>query len=65
VQVCSTLYKNGVGHIEKMLGEVTDWMDGHGYSELDGFRGKLSQDESGDPAAYERVQFMKGTGGVS
>ena len=26
---------------------------------LDGFRGKLSQTESEDPAAYERVQFMK------
>ena len=65
VQVCSALYKNGVGHIEKMLGEVTDWMDGHGHSALDGFRGKMSQDESEDPAAYERVQFMKGTGGVS
>jgi dihydroorotate dehydrogenase (fumarate) len=48
-----------------MLAEVTEWMDGHGFSSLSDFRGKMSQDESEDPAAYERVQFMKGTGGVS
>lgn len=60
VQVCSTLYKNGVGHIVPILEEVRAWMDGHGYSSVGDFRGKLSQDESSDPAAYERVQFMKG-----
>ena len=65
VQVCSTLYMNGVGHLESMLSELADWMSRHGYSSLDEFRGKMSQDVSEDPAAYERVQFMKGTGGVS
>jgi dihydroorotate dehydrogenase (fumarate) len=60
VQVCSTLYKNGTGHLASILSRVESWMDGHGYSSLDEFRGKLSQDESSDPAAYERVQFMKG-----
>ena len=65
VQVCSALYKNGIGHIGSMLAELTDWMGRHGYSSLDDFRGKMSQDSSEDPAAYERVQFMKGTGGVS
>ena len=65
VQVCSALYKHGIGHLGSMLAELTDWMDRHGYSSLDDFRGKMSQDSSKDPAAYERVQFMKGTGGVS
>jgi dihydroorotate dehydrogenase (fumarate) len=65
VQVCSALYKNGIGHIESVLTELTDWMGRHGHSSLDDFRGKMSQDASEDPAAYERVQFMKGTGGVS
>jgi hypothetical protein len=30
-----------------------------GFSGVDSFRGRLSQAESEDPAAYERVQFMK------
>lgn len=65
VQVCSALYKNGIGHLGGMLTELTEWMDRHGHSTLADFRGKMSQDSSEDPAAYERVQFMKGTGGVS
>ena len=65
VQVCSVLYKNGIGHVESVLAEVTDWMGRHGYSSIGDFKGKMSQDASEDPAAYERVQFMKGTGGVS
>jgi dihydroorotate dehydrogenase (fumarate) len=34
-------------------------MDRHGYKAVADFRGSMSQAESGDPAAYERVQFMK------
>jgi dihydroorotate dehydrogenase (fumarate) len=42
-----------------MLDELTDWMIAKGYDDLDQFRGKLSQARSTNPAAYERVQFMK------
>jgi dihydroorotate dehydrogenase (fumarate) len=42
-----------------MLGELTAWMDRHGYKRLADFAGRLSQAESGDPAVYERVQFMR------
>ncbi len=59
VQVVSVLYKEGVGLIKTMLDEMTRWMDHEGYKTLDDFRGKLSQAKSGNPAAYERVQFMK------
>ena len=38
---------------------MTRWMDHEGYNNLDDFRGKLSQVKSGNPAAFERVQFMK------
>jgi dihydroorotate dehydrogenase (fumarate) len=61
VQVCSALYKHGVGHLEKLLGDVSAWMEKHGRASMDEFRGKMSRDESSDPAAYERVQFMKGS----
>jgi dihydroorotate dehydrogenase (fumarate) len=59
VQVVSVLYKNGVGYIKDMLDEMNRWMEHEGYTKLDDFRAKLSQAKSSNPAAYERVQFMK------
>ncbi len=59
VQVASTLYRNGVQHINKMLKEVTNWMDQNDYKSVNDFMGKMSQDNSSNPAAFERVQFMK------
>lgn len=59
VQVASALYRHGSAHIGTMLDEVTDWMDAHDYSAVGDFRGKLSQARTTNPAAYERVQFMK------
>ena len=63
VQVVSALYKNGKGHIGVMLRTLEEWMDRQGFSELSDFRGKMSQSKSSNPAAYERVQFMKYFGG--
>jgi dihydroorotate dehydrogenase (fumarate) len=59
VQVCSSLYLNGLGRLEEMHGELRGWMGRHGYSTLDAFRGKMSQGKSENPGAYERVQFMR------
>jgi dihydroorotate dehydrogenase (fumarate) len=42
-----------------MTTEITDWMKEKGYSKIEEFRALLSQDKAEDPAAYERVQFMK------
>ena len=63
VQVASTLYKNGKGQIADMLNTLEAWMDKKSYSSLSDFRGKMSQAKSSNPAAYERVQFMKYFGG--
>jgi len=63
VQVASTLYKNGKGQIAEMLSTLEAWMDKKSYSSLADFRGKMSQAKSSNPAAYERVQFMKYFGG--
>jgi len=59
VQVVSALYKNGIESISDMLLEVKDWMEKHGFENLDDFRGKMSQVNSPNPAEYERVQFMR------
>jgi dihydroorotate dehydrogenase (fumarate) len=63
VQVASTLYKNGKGQVTEMLKTLEEWMDKKGYNSLADFRGKMSQAKSSNPAAYERVQFMKYFGG--
>jgi dihydroorotate dehydrogenase (fumarate) len=59
VQLCSVLYRNGVEELPKILAEVESWMERHGVRSLDEVRGRLSQEASGNPAVYERVQFMK------
>jgi dihydroorotate dehydrogenase (fumarate) len=65
VQVASTLYLNGNSRISEMLKALEEWMGKKGYSCLADFRGKMSQARSSNPAAYERVQFMKYFGGIS
>jgi dihydroorotate dehydrogenase (fumarate) len=64
VQVASTLYENGKGRITEMLKTLEEWMVEKNYSSLADFRGKMSQAKSDNPAAYERVQFMRYFGGV-
>ena len=63
VQVASTLYKNGKGQIAEMLKTLDNWMGQKSFNNLADFRGKMSQAKSSNPAAYERLQFMKYFGG--
>ena len=59
VQVTSALYRHGAEHIGKMLSDLKDWMKKHDMKTIGDFRGKLSQVNIKNPAAYERVQFIK------
>ena len=63
VQVASAFYKNGKGLVGEMLQTLEGWMQQKGFSRLADFRGKMSQSKSSNPAAYERMQFMKYFGG--
>jgi dihydroorotate dehydrogenase (fumarate) len=65
VQIASTLYINNNTRIAEMLKTLEEWMEEKGYESLADFRGKMSQAKSSNPAAYERVQFMKYFGGIS
>lgn len=58
-QVCSALYKNGLGHLSSMRDGLAAWMDGHSFATIDQFRGKLSQKRSEKPENYERLQYIK------
>ena len=59
VQVVSTLYHNDPTMIGKMTDELSKWMDENEFEGINDFRGRLSRANSGNPAAWERVQFMK------
>jgi len=59
VQTVSALYKNGTSHIQSMLKELESWMEENNYKTIADFKGNMSQENSHDPAAFERVQFMK------
>jgi len=63
VQVASCLYKNGAAYLGEMLERLESWMSKKRFSNVDRFKGKLSQAKSTDPSIYERVQFMKYYGG--
>ncbi len=59
VQIVSALYINGIGKLSDIVGELVSWMDEKGYNNIQQFRGMMSQDESENPSAFERIQFMK------
>jgi len=59
VQIVSAFYKNGFYFLENIHEELKNFMRNNNYTSLDQFRGKLSMNNSQNPAAFERVQFMK------
>jgi len=58
-QIASTLYKNGPDQISRILKKLEKWMTDKGFDSLDQFRGKVAEQYGDDPAAFERMQFMK------
>jgi dihydroorotate dehydrogenase (fumarate) len=64
VQIASALYKEGFDVIPEILKGTSSWMKKNDFGNIDSFRGKLSKSNLENPAAIERVQFMKLFSGV-
>jgi dihydroorotate dehydrogenase (fumarate) len=64
VQIASALYKEGFDVIPEILRGTSNWMKKHNFDNVDSFRGKLSKSNLENPAAIERVQFMKLYSGI-
>ncbi|MFO8066020.1 MAG: dihydroorotate dehydrogenase-like protein [Bacteroidales bacterium] len=64
VQVCSTLYQNGFDQIEQINNQLIEWMKKHDFNKISDFAGKMSFKKATNPAAYQRVQFMKHFSGI-
>lgn len=57
VQVCSTLYRNGVKHIADMVAGLEGWMKKHNFNSINDFKGKCSA--SADVKVFERLQIFE------
>ena len=64
VQVASSIYKNSNTIIKEMTVFLESWMQKHNFSTTSDFIGKMSFKKTENPAAYERVQFMKYFAGI-
>ena len=64
VQVTSAFYSKGPAHAASILSDLEAWMTKHKFNSIEDFRGKLSYKKSDNPAALERVQFMKYFAGI-
>ncbi len=58
VQLASTLVKNGIPHLGKMLAAMEDWLDKRGAASADDVRGTLSQRGIQDAGTFERAQYV-------
>lgn len=58
IQCVSTLYKNGIENISRMLKEIEAWMEEKGYKTLEDFRGKLAKKSLKNPLSYGRAQYV-------
>jgi len=59
VQLCSVLYKNGIEFLPKIIDRFESWMIEQNYKSIEEFCGKMNYSNVGDPALYERSQFIK------
>ena len=64
VQLASVLYKKGFKEVTSILETLENWMDRKNFNTIDQFRGKMSIEKAQNPAAFERVQFMKHFSGI-
>jgi dihydroorotate dehydrogenase (fumarate) len=57
--LCSSLLRNGVGHLSMIERDLRAWMEEHEYESVDQMQGSMSQLRCADPSAFERAQYMR------
>lgn len=57
--MCSALLHHGPKHIERVLYELTQWLDENEYESVRQMKGSMSQRHVKEPAAFERANYMK------
>lgn len=57
--VASTLLKNGIVSAQKIISDSLIWMEEHEYESINQMHGSMSQKAVGDPATFERANYMR------
>lgn len=57
--MASALLAHGPEYLGLLLAELTEWLDEHEYTSVRQLQASMSQRAAQDPAAFERVQYMK------
>lgn len=57
--MASQLLRNGVGRINEILQEMTEWMEEREYESVEQMQGSMSQINIAQPATFERANYMK------
>lgn len=57
--MCSELLANGPGRITEILDDLGKWIDEHEYDSVSQLKGSISKQHAGDPAAYERANYLE------
>lgn len=65
VMSTSALLKNGPGHANGLVKQLREWMERKEYESVAQMRGSMSQKNVGDPAAFERANYIKILGSYS
>lgn len=64
VQLCSILYKKGVGELTGIIKETGEWMDRKGYEKISDFYSLLSLEDDEKKKFYQRLQYVKALKGL-
>jgi dihydroorotate dehydrogenase (fumarate) len=59
VQVVSLILRHGAGGFQSLVQDFIAWMEAHEYRSVDHLRGALSAQNSPDPAAFERANYLR------
>lgn len=62
--MCSSLLRNGIGHLRHVETGLRDWMETHEYESVHQMQGSMSQLRCADPGAFERAQYMRAVKGM-
>ncbi len=57
VQICSTLYTNGIEYIKQINADIEAWMERHNFNDVESFRGIVNKEE--DIKVVERLQYLR------
>jgi dihydroorotate dehydrogenase (fumarate) len=57
--MCAALLKNSPEHLGSVLQQMQEWMEENEYESVSQLKGSVSQQHAGDPAAYERANYIE------